>query len=373
MDKTINSVESEELTIHEYFPDWIRPTELGKDRESVKHRWTTVQRLAIDEQSISKDNIEDLILLASDCASKDSTFDYLRSEIKKDDYMFSTSEGSNEEELKVLASCILSLLTDEMYYDNQSISELTTRILCSSFTGKRIFKGGRSLLKHLQNSNFSTCRAMRERTNLTAPILNFKYDDENIKAIDAYKANPHPTLIQAAFKALNDEMDSQRANANSRMNGFVTLLNKKNNIVNEEQEILWWMNVGWSDILDKPYSEISSDRLILISSLDLAKKTKLRAELPSTKALFSRIGLDNETIQFKKWINSITNTISKQEKEIIQNSTLLTPVLYALKLSEDGSWIRKWEKETNLISSNSVSTLELAQQIYREALIIQWC
>jgi hypothetical protein len=152
------------------FPDWITPTDLSKNRQDVLLRWKTIERIFVEQSDyeiIDEEWTNALLLSAITGTIKDSCFlDKLHKELKTDDFMYPSSPLDSEEEIRVLSSYCLSLLTDSRYFDDEYASQLTTKILSASFNGLRTFKGGISLYDTVLRNSFNYCRKLREKPSL---------------------------------------------------------------------------------------------------------------------------------------------------------------------------------------------------------------
>lgn len=49
-----------------------------------------------------------------------------------------------------------------------------------------------------------------------------------------------------------------------------------------------------------------------------------------------------------------------------------TPYLFALKLKRIGAWKKKWEQDTGLSTKIDINAQNLAVQVYRELLSVNW-
>jgi hypothetical protein len=359
------------------FLDWIKPIQLSENREDVLRRWKTIERIFIDSDNntdIDDQWINNLILSAlSDAPIKPEVLEHLRVELKKDDFMYASSPLSVEEELRVLSSYCLSLIADDKYFDNDSAVIETTKILSASLNGLRSFKGGGSLYNLLSHYSFHYSRNQRIKPDLKSPTLYYNKSTEYQASSTQLETNAqNPAFMSDFITHLSKNLDRQLSNASNAMSNYVTKSNKVIRILEEEQEILWLVNLSWNDEVDSSYESIERDKKILLLSLELKNKTKIFAELPSIKAIARKIGVEDTEIVFREWIDKNVKDLPKAISSVFDKASEITPVLLGLKLASDGSWYKKWNSLIGIDSKITINSLDLTLQVYRELLTIEW-
>lgn len=363
--------------IYPDFTDWVIPTDISLNRDEFLLRWKTINRIFISNEidDIEIEFIDNLIISSlGHMQLIPDALDTLRSEMRKDDIMFPSIQGSRDEELKVLSSYCLRLLIDTDLFDDVSCSQNVTKILSASLNGIKSYKGGIDLVDFAKNKSFEYARTLRDRSSITAPTLLFQFDSKNQIALEKLDdKNPvDMNSNKAAILAISNELKSQLSNANLEMETHVKQINTENKKIVEELEILWFVNLCWCDTFDTNYSNLSVFIRIFEFASALSLRSHLNVELPSVKALSNKVGIVSQNINFREWVTDVLkdhpNAIDKYEDELSE----LTPCLYAIKLAKQGRWFNKWKEHIGLESSFEIDSLELTQQIYRELLVLGW-
>lgn len=369
--------QQEVVDVYPDFVDWITPTDISLDRDGLKLRWQTIHRVFIDEDRDDIDNIwvDELIVSALGfMQSRPEALDNLREKMRADDIMFPGNRGSRDEELKVLSSYCLRLLIDNDLCNDDYCSRTTTKILSASLNGTKSYKGGIDLIELAKSNSFEYARKLRERTNLVSPLFSFRFSTNTNSALENLDENISADMSynKTAILAVVNELERQLNAATSRMKTHVENINTENRRVAEEQEILWFVNLGWSDKFDTNYSNLSEDVRIFDFANALCSRTHLNVELPSVKALAGKIGIESQNIHFRKWVEAVANDYPEAIDEYEGDVSELTPCFYAIKLAIQGSWYKKWKEHIGLDSNFELDSLELTQQIYREFLVLGW-
>ncbi|MGI2192711.1 hypothetical protein ACRN9V_14830 [Shewanella baltica] len=359
------------------FLNWIKPITLSKNRDDVLLRWKTIDRIFIeqnDSEIINSQWINNLILSAlSDAPVEPEELETLRAEFKKDDFMYPSSSLDVEEELRVLSSYCLSLIADDDYFNSENSAMNTTKILSASFNGLRSFKGGVCLYNLLSHYSFHYSRSQREKPKLSPPSFIFKKSKGFSDSSTQLTSSPaHVPYIGNFAENLSKELDIQLSAATNSMSIYVRNANKIISILEEEQEVLWLVNLSWNEDFDISYDSMEMDRKILLLPLHLKDKTKILAELPSVKAIARKIGVKDEEIEFRDWVEKCQNDLPKSIINVLDKSSEITPVLLALKLATDGGWYKKWKSLIGIDSKFKINSLALTLQLYREFLTIEW-
>lgn len=190
--------------------------------------------------------------------------------------------------------------------------------------------------------------------------------DVCLKELESYQ--PTSEAILTVFAEFKRQLQS----ANTSMISHVKALNTENEKAAEEQEILWFITLGWSEEFDTHYSKLSTPLRIFDFAHALSLRTRLNVELPSLKALTNKIGIESEIINFREWVQTIISEYPTAIDKFKGEPSELTPCLYAIKLASQGTWYKKWNGNIGLDNKFEINSLELAQQIYREFLVLRW-
>jgi hypothetical protein len=355
--------------MHPYFSDWLRPTDLGIDRDTLKLRWAGIVQLR--DEFIDWELAQDLIRLSLGRPLKDSdSLETFKEVFKSHDNMFPMKPGSNDAELINLASAYLAAcLADE---DNEPFAtKLATLILATSFCSNRVFPEGPDLV--IDSIKFASIAgaSIRERSIPPQPILAYKIKDTTQEAINTIQVN-QVEQIKTALNSLIGELTSHLNAAHNTVKKNHQKTIKQNEIRDEELEILWWIFGEQSQILSVPFTEIPELESPLLLGMEFAQRTTIQAELPSLKGLLRKIGVDHEgSIAFKDLIEA-----NKKHSSILLDEDVycptLTPLLHALSITRESStWQKQWEQNSGLSANIKASSVEWAEQIYRESLFLK--
>lgn len=358
------------------FADWMSSIQVGLDRENFQLRWNTIYRLFINSEDDEVDSswVTDLLTLAlGNLSSNPELADRFALELKNEDVMFSNSGGKKNEELQVLASYALKLLIDNSLYEDEFVSHNLTLIQGASLSNKRKFKGGIDLLSIVAAERFKNSRELRKRKPVKRAFTNFKKSEEfdsEFKTLEDYGANAN--YNRTALLALKKELLSQLRNTNNTFVIAKESIDQELNKLAEEQEVLWLTTIGWSELQDKPFSELEQGQRIYSCAINLAERTLISCELPSTKGVAAKLGIEATDILFSGWVEEISQSEMTYLTEFTCKSNELTPVLFALELASKGHWKTKWKDSIGIDCNFKISGRELAVQLYRELLTIKW-
>lgn len=275
------------------FSDWLVPTIVGTTREEYPFRWKTMERLFItscleDEQlGIWLSN-----LITASVETSNAPPDVLirlRAEIKADDPMYSNSSDKGVEEARNLASYGLRLILDDEIWQTEICSVVATKILAASFDGMRTFKGGVDLYTLAKDTNHRLVRSLRDKKCVSVSKLSLlefsKSLEENISRLTDENEAVDTDDIKDISLILVKSVKSQINKINELSAALSSNVQKENNKTAEELEVLWFVTTAWSEILEKPYSDLSTTQKVVDFAVSLSNRTYIQAELPSLQAL----------------------------------------------------------------------------------------
>lgn len=369
-----DNIKNTSENIYPDFSSWIVPNNISLDREEFKLRWKTISRLFISEKNLNIENswVENLIKSALGYDKLEpEILEGLKEEIRVDDDFFNIN---NNEEIKVLSSYALRLLIDDEIHNNYYCSPITIQILAASLDSMKKYKGGNDLFDFTLNKSFHYTRELRKRTEYNKINKISKLSDSYNETIESLKENEDVDfdVIENVLSELTSELLNQISNINNEFDEYIKESNFKNNQLSEEQEILWLITISWSDKLNSHYSDLSESVKIIDFTKSISDHTYIRAELPSIKALASKVGIIKNNISFRNFVQDSSLVYSDLINEYDNVISVLTPCLYAIKLSNQGSWYKKWKEDIGIDSNFEIDTLNLTQQIYREFLVLKW-
>lgn len=362
------------------FSDCLSSISVDLEPRQFLLKWKTVHRLFIDPTEAKENELDEydwfdnlLHLALGDLEKEPALAEYLCAELKKDDVMYSNSNGKNNEELQVLSTYCLRLLIDENIWSSDFTSSCMLKIQAASLNGMKKFKGGIDLLSFVANERFSSSRGLRDRKKINSPSSYFKKSANFETAFNELNESPtHPPYNTSAIQALNKELFSQLFHTQNSLKYFTSSLDDEMEKLSEEQEVLWFVTVAWSERYNKAYSELSIEQRILDCTLELANRTLVKAELPSIKGLAAKLGIANEEITFSQIIDTISKDETVNLSDYYHKATKVVPVLYALNLASNGNWKSKWKSAINVDYNFKLDARSFALQLYRELLALKW-
>lgn len=357
------------------FIEFVRTIKLSDNRKDVLWRWKTISRIFVEQQDpelLNDEIIIDLITSSIDTNKiSEDKLAFLHKEFTHDDFMYPKTPIDVEEEIRVLSSYCLLTLIDEEHFDMDFVSKLTTKLLSATLGGLLKFKGSYDFETTLNNKVFEYTRKQRIKDVLPIPELQYIKLRSTAEAKQKFNEDPeNVTTMSNYIDSLHSELDHQLKSANKSIKGYANKVNKVTDIMDEELEILWMVNLRWCDYKDTSFDDLTNIEKILFLAYQLSEKTYTPAELPSVKGIAKMTGIQDENIELKNFIDSNHNYFN--ELLDLSNITNITPILLGLKLASEGAWVSKWKSEIGLDSKININSLDLTVQLYREFLTVGW-
>jgi hypothetical protein len=345
----------EDMYMHQNFADWYQPVTFGHDRNTMELRWKGIEAAVED---IDTPQLMELVRFVYGRPFESTEFMAIfRKYFKDNDSMFQSS--GNDQEMLVLAGCVLALCTTEDY----DIREVPLAILTSSFCKKKAPKVSIDLVRMATNRVRTDGINARKRPSMSkSKTPSFKKIlEEEIKLLS-------DKLESSAVIAALQKMVSMHKTANEK----IMLLQKLLNIQDEELQMLWWMVSGWSDMWNSTFDKIENEARPLLLAKEAASMSNEISESPSLKAVFSRMEIDgNMELAIPETVNSCG---VERLKTLAPGNTFCCSTIYpmhfaiirALETGADNTWIAGWSKISGIDKKTKVSSLDLALQFHRE-------
>ncbi|WP_283710625.1 GTPase-associated system all-helical protein GASH [Pseudoalteromonas prydzensis] len=357
------------------FIELVRPIKLSDSREDVLRRWKTISRIFVEQEDakiLTENVINDLISSSIDKNKiSEDKLKFLHQEFTLDDFMYPKTPFDVEEEIRVLSSYCLLILTDNNHFSIDFVSKITTNLLSASLGGLLKFKGSYDFETTLNNKVFEYTREQRSKNVLPTPVLKYQSLKRTTEAKEKFDDNPQDVAtISEYISSLHYELGNQLIKANQSITNYANQVNKVTDIMDEELEILWMVNLRWCDYKDISFDDLTNIEKIIYLAYQLSEKTYRSAELPSVKAIANMTGIENENVTLRDFIDSNHHHI----EELVDFSHIsdITPILFGIKLASEGSWASKWKNEIGLDSKTTINSFDLTIQLYREFLTIGW-
>jgi len=348
--------------MHDQFADWYQPATFGHDRDTIELRWKAVASIVeeIDVQMIA----ELTRLVFGKRLDRETTLDEFRKYFKEVDQTFQSV--GNEEEIIVLAGCVLAALCDR-----GSIPVLLSILTTSTF-GLRKLKVDIDLVKMAEYQLNIQAAKTRHRQTLTK--LKTIVEPKEIKdAVQTITDNPDPGHVAQSLKILAPFYQQLVYNQQKVINIFNKSL-KQFEVQDEELQILWWIISGWSNMWSTSFEKLHEKVRPILLAKEISIISHENTEPPSIKAIFSRVGIQNgyETT-IPDAVTACGVDLLKKIKDS-ESCPILFPLHFAvaraIETNAKETWVSAWSEVTGIGETASISMINLAMQMYRECKLL---
>lgn len=358
----------ENLEMHSLFFDWMRPSGMGTDRESLNRRWTTVNSLVTE--GLDTDQSDSLCQYVFGVLTDYSKLAWFQTAFKSEDVTFSMVEETNRLELNCLASVVLLLTLEVKNEDAADLGNLFLCIEANGFRKRDIFPDLSSLaVEAIQNfvekgrERPTVGRIPQGFTTANVKKLTETLDDTNVVTTNTVMKN----LAALTVKSIKEITTSCNSSLSS-LEGYIE-------IKDEEINILWWIINRYSELLDKPIDDVSDIEKSTVAGIELALLSANDVEPPSLESLFLRIGLKSET---NLKLESLADIPEDILKSIVGDDSYVNPettpyhlaIKYILSFGK-ANWLEHFTQDTSIPAEEEVNALQWAVQFCRERLLIR--
>ncbi|MBV1928324.1 MAG: hypothetical protein KUG81_02275 [Gammaproteobacteria bacterium] len=351
---------TEEKTMHQDFADWMSHVNIKSDRESLALRWQTISRL-VYEEGLSKDYLDDLIRFIFGIMLPSARIEELQTAFKIDDSFFSNDANKNHQELLALAVSIIYLHLEDV---DSTAANLGLHILTAYCVELRSPKHGDDLISKAQSAVITHATEIRKRKKQSTKDVATKWDS----TLDELASEDPPEAIK-----LLTPIVKRTCAALNYANQTISSLEKHITTKDEELEILWWVFVGYSDLLNKPFTDIENILRSIVCGIELANHTSLGSEPPALKGLLSKcLSEPQQNISFDELggNNIVIHASIILDSQLSHICPILAPIHYLVKCVQDigEHWQKKWSRDTGLKPEMKMSSIDLSIQLCRERL-----
>ncbi|NTZ41069.1 hypothetical protein EXW94_26070 [Enterobacter sp. JMULE2] len=351
------------------FADQYRAANIAPGPEIIRLRQEAVEKILPD---LDDDKILDLTRLyfGMDCSTDNNWF---RDAFLETDSSFSLID--NKREASVLSVCLLSAAIAQGEINAALIPVVASAcghrvpLLQADF----IQEAKQALIDHSFNS----------RNSARADINTIKSPAKSKAGIEIDKLAEAIDIAALADIVKNSSNEANEALQKSVTQIFGVLKPLVNQVseLREEVSMLWWLIGNHSRILDKPFADLDIGVAAIMAGLDLAALTHGDNGPVAAPALLQRV-INSRTKPSKKSL-SIDHTVNllpsdlHQSLEIIDNYSkisdlcvITTAIIKSQEIGQGEGWYQAFKKTTSLDAQIQLSPLNLAVQIYQEALLI---
>ncbi len=346
--------------MHHNFADWYQPVTFGHDRETIELRWQGVEKVIDD---VDYRMVTELTRLVFGYPAESEEFlDRFRVYFKEIDQTFKST--GNDQEVMVLAGCVLAVLCDEYDKPEAPLSILTT-LACGTRVPKVEIDLVNMANEWLQMDGINTRK--RPKSSDLIKIPNKKDVDEAIKI---FNDSPDPPNAVEALKILGPCISQLIAQQNKAVLALGRMQSTLN-VQDEELQMLWWMVSGWSTRWNSSFDDIEIKARPIMLAKEAACMTDEASEPPSVKAVFSRVGIDGSAeLTIPESINACgVDNLKALEPKSAPCSTIFPlhfAISRALETDAKSAWIAAWSKMSGINKKAQVTSLDLAVQMFRE-------
>ena len=351
------------------FADQYRAANIAPGPEIIRLRQEAIERILPD---LDDDKILDLTrrYFGMDCSADNNWF---RDAFLETDSSFSLID--NKREASVLSVCLLSAALAD-----GNINAALIPVVASACGHREpllqldfIQEAQQALVDHSFNS----------RNSPHADITKIKAPAKNKAAIEIDKLAETidvAALANIVKSSSNEASEALQKSVNQIFSVLKPLVNQTSEL-REEVSMLWWLIGNYSRILDKPFADLDVGVAAIMAGLDLAALTNSDSGPVAAPALLQRV--INSRAKFSKKPLSIAHVVNllpsdlHQSLEILDNCSkvsdiciITTAISKSQEIGQGEGWYQAFNKITCTDAQIQLSPLNLAVQMYQEALLI---
>lgn len=362
---------TDQATLNEDLPRWLRPLELNADAGQREKRRSGIEGLA---KQLTGADIEALVRLALKSRHHPTTeaIGRMRQAFKATDEAFPSS--GNDRELQVLCGATLA----ELFRRTGNVASIAA-LAVSTATCLGINKPELpvDLASAAEEAIHRQAELHRRRPDLSKspatvfPRAEFEKASQKFQTqVDLNNVVPMVALIIDANKIAFDALHKKLSEALAAVGDFVA-------IQDEEIEMLWWLVGERSVDLERSFAKLPREERPLVIAKELAQMTLYLPGPPGIKSLLSRSGLkDTDKVTVPACINAcdvdwLKNLVGESETSAVTRPVHLG-IQRKLETSDDASWVAGWAAATGVGAEQRFSALQLGMQFYRERLLVKW-
>lgn len=198
---------------------------------------------------------------------------------------------------------------------------------------------------------------------LAAPKVDYKFNAEILETMEAEQ-------IQAEFDRLHDATAAAIERVVAGQNRVVKVLLDRQELDEEELQMLWWLTGGYSHVSDKPFAKIDEKLRPFSLAHELAEMTAVSPGPGSVRAMLLRAGVGTTKLKLADAVNAPSAEWAKEVSDSALVSPVTTPVHFALEqraeLGSTDTWQAAWSGLTGLPLDLQLPAVKLAELFYRE-------
>jgi hypothetical protein len=362
--------------MHKYFADWYREADLTISAEVIVKRSVGIESFYKDMDNEKCANL--IKVLFGMVGETDVFVDKFRLPFYEADSTFPMRGNSHE--LSILAGAtILHVIEKSGDYDvTIALGTLTASFMRASNTPPIP-----DIIREAENFLLEESAKVRSRIELNSSkilqlkmipaITKIKTDSEAAGSV----TNPQMLELMQAIILTADSLNKVVKNNNELSEKAASTIN----VLSEEVNMLWWLFGERSNDIDLKMADIDPKAVCLVVGKELADLTQMLPGPLATKAFLAKMmesGRDGFPSKVK--LKDCINKTSRDWRELWINSrdlnvvAELCPVHLAAKTSLMTGEAEEWDAVFKKICGAAIvekSPLELAEQVYRESLLLK--
>lgn len=352
--------------IHPDLPHWCRELDFSVEEDRQQKRWDAICELVESSDLTLIDTMVRLAFAGRPAPSASSVARVEEAFLEHDPAFRSDSNGR---ELQILAACALAVLIDADFgADATGALAVATSFLM----------GGRSptVPVDLQRLSAEALVVLADRsrnrvtpTHVATKALGLSDAGSKVRSSNDWNA------VATALDELGSAAEAAIAQVAKSSNQRLRRLNQNMAVRDEELDMLWWLLGKHSEDLDCAIEKIPSNYRPLVVAKQLADLTAVLPGPRSIRGILSRAELAGRK---KVALTAAVNDAPTEWLEALlpedDASAMTLPAHFAIRRRlETGAgetWIAGWAAASGLEETLSLKPLDLAEQFYRERLLV---
>jgi hypothetical protein len=338
---------------------------MGEESETIRKRWVGLHQLA---ESAEPEDIETLVRITfrTKLTPTHQQMSRILQPFQSTDELFGKG---NEREVEVLCGATLSHIAT---LGGAQASTAALAVATTFFSGLRKADLPVDLVGHCENVLDKMAETQRQRPELSAvgTVSKISFEASSKGVQQQFDATGVAAAFNLAANALQGSIDKINEGFRKHQQALDII-----EIQDEELQMLWWLIGERSATLDRSFSSVAANAQPLIFGFELAEMTVVVPGPRSIKGILQRAGVrGNERIEIVAAVNACEIEWLRRILDDSEPSPSSSPVHFAAKRRlETGdltSWVAGWAATTGLRAEASLPGIALANQFYRERLLI---
>jgi hypothetical protein len=353
------------------FADRYRAASLAPNGEIIRHRQESIENI---RKEIDTERVVELTRLYFGLTPKESP-DWFIEAFSETDPTFSMLD--NEREVAVLSECLLAAVLED------GVTAAGLAVLSASANGNRQLLLERSkLVSDASNALMGLSVAGRQFGENNLKTITLPAKSAIGGSVDKFLQGPPDwnKTAELVREVSNENLEVIKKLTN-QVNRELLPISQRLACLEEEVSMLWWYIGGWSRLLDRPFNELSPALAAGMAGIDLAGLT-IKAPGPiASPAILHRLLISNRKgkVQEVSIQHMVDNFPSKQYDKLHLGAALkdvpdlcpaLTGFRLAAEIGDSLAWKAAFRKVVGFDADTAFTPLELAMQVYREALLV---